>query len=115
MTYTASCHCGNVQLKIEKMASSISSCNCSICSRYAALWGYHSSEQVLIELGEFGLKSYRWGDEMIDFFACSHCASITHSITLEKSKMDRLAINYRMFDLKLYQDLTVNKIDGASW
>ncbi len=115
MAISASCHCGNVQIKTPKPVDIIHSCNCSICKRYAALWGFHKVGQVLIEIGDFELSSYRWGDEMIDFNFCSHCGSITHYLALEKSNIDRLAINYRLFDREIYKAIPINKIDGASW
>ncbi|MDQ7048930.1 MAG: hypothetical protein Q9M92_05060 [Enterobacterales bacterium] len=115
MTVRASCHCGNVQIKIQHLVAVLHSCNCSICHRYAALWGFHKVAQVFIEVGDFALSRYRWGDEMIDFYFCSHCGSTTHYLALKKSKIDRLAINYRLFEPDIYKDLAIKKIDGASF
>ncbi len=111
----ASCHCGNIQIKIEQKVDTLNRCNCSICRRYAALWGFHTCKQVTIEATSSAINRYIWGDEMIEFCFCSSCGCVTHYKTLAKAKTDRLAVNYRMFDHVVYQELPINEIDGASW
>ena len=35
-----SCHCGAVHWRFEGIPKSATTCNCSICRRYGALWAY---------------------------------------------------------------------------
>lgn len=35
-----SCHCGHIQLKVEQLRDTLTSCNCSIFHRYRDLWRY---------------------------------------------------------------------------
>ena len=72
-----SCHCGNIQLEANLPAQVII-CNCSICSRYQALWGYYSPEQVSIQVGEKGEDFYIWGDKLLEFVRCTGCGCVTH-------------------------------------
>jgi hypothetical protein len=35
-----SCHCGNVRWRLDGTPESATSCNCTVCRRYGALWAY---------------------------------------------------------------------------
>ncbi|USD61851.1 aldehyde-activating protein [Vibrio sp. SCSIO 43140] len=112
--HTLSCHCGNVQLSFESMPESVTSCNCSICRRYAALWGYFSPEDVLVTIKKIETKAYRWGDGYIDFQHCSICGCVTHYSSSGKADSSRTAINFRLADN--LANLHIRYFDGAdSW
>ncbi len=113
---TGQCHCGNVTISIPESPKTLTSCNCSICSRYASLWGYYTEKQVVVTAGKCGLKSYAWGDEHIDFHHCKNCGCITHYTSRDISKSDRVGVNFRMFEPELLKDIPVRLFDGAqSW
>lgn len=40
-----SCHCGNVKFTVTERPKWLTSCNCSICRRHAALWAHLDPEQ----------------------------------------------------------------------
>ncbi|WP_299494559.1 aldehyde-activating protein [uncultured Shewanella sp.] len=112
---TASCHCGNVQVAVDTLPDTITSCNCSICRRTAALWGYYPQAQVSVTVTTEPLQTYRWGDEYIDFHRCGKCGCMTHYTCRPKAEMDRVGVNYRLFDNEVVQQLAVRRIDGASF
>ena len=37
---TGSCHCGAAHWTLREIPGSITACNCTLCSRYGALWAY---------------------------------------------------------------------------
>lgn len=41
----ASCHCGKVRIEIGTLPATVTDCNCSLCRRYGALWGYYRRDQ----------------------------------------------------------------------
>ena len=49
---TGTCHCGAVRIRVRQAPRTVTSCNCSICRRYGALWAYYqaSSVQNLVNL-----------------------------------------------------------------
>ena len=71
-TYNASCHCGAVAYRVtvspplDHSASSVSSCNCSICVRNGYLFIYVPSKDVEFEKGE-GAMTVGLG---FPFFSC---------------------------------------------
>lgn len=113
---TGQCHCGNIQLSVEQLPTSLTSCNCSICRRYASLWGYYKPTQVVIVQGQHGLSSYAWGDEYLEFHHCEKCKCITHYTSTSASPVERVGINFRMFEPHLVDPIQIRHFDGAdSW
>ncbi|MEW5250475.1 GFA family protein [Microbulbifer sp. 2201CG32-9] len=107
------CHCGNVSLTIDKPSAEATQCNCSICSRYGAIWGYFQPAQVAVSIGEKGVSAYSHGDQCIRFISCSHCHCATHYHTTTTVSPARLAINYRMFDAEILEAIKIRYFDGA--
>ncbi|WP_339612289.1 hypothetical protein [uncultured Pseudoalteromonas sp.] len=42
----ASCHCGNIKIAVPEITDTVTSCNCSACSKYASLWANFSPKDV---------------------------------------------------------------------
>jgi hypothetical protein len=110
---TASCHCGNIRILIPELPHSLSSCNCSVCRRYGALWAYFTRRQVTLDADEKALAAYRWGDRTIDFWHCANCGCLTHYTSREDGPESRFAVNARMLPPDLIESLPVRRFDGA--
>ena len=109
-----SCHCGAVTIDIQVIPDSLTSCNCSTCHRYGALWGYFKPDEVKIEDNSIVLQRYAWADENIYFCHCSKCGCVTHYETTEKTESPPLvALNFRMANPVDIKSVKVRKFDGA--
>lgn len=108
------CHCGNIKLKIPNLTDTMTSCNCSICARYAALWGYFVQSDVEISVGEYGSLQYCRGDREILFHFCNQCGCVTHYSAIVALPTSRVAVNYRMLEPQLIKRLAVRYFDGAN-
>lgn len=97
------CHCGNIELLIPTLTDTGTSCNCSICSRYASVWGYFTEYEVKVKIGKYGISSYCYGDKMINFNHCTYCGCITHYTSTNPGPSTRLAVNYRMFSSEVFE------------
>jgi hypothetical protein len=106
------CHCGNIQIKINKLVDSLTSCNCSICNRYGTLWGYYKPEDVLIDNDDKSII-YSYGDKNIEFYFCKKCGCVTHYLTTKKVKDSKVGINFRMANIKDIDSIKIRKFDGA--
>ena len=114
--HTASCHCGNIRILIPELPSILTSCNCSLCHRYGALWAYFTRAQVKLEAANGTLAHYRWGDCTIDFWHCTQCGCLTHYTSVDDAPGSRFAVNTRMLPLNVTESLTIRHFDGAeSW
>ena len=115
MTITARCHCGDVEITADSLPEFLGDCNCSICRRYKALWGYYAPESVSIKTRGDATVAYIWGDREVAFQHCRNCGCITHYVTTELCPTRVVAVNFRMVDPALYENVRIKKIDGASY
>ncbi|CAH0525887.1 GFA family protein [Vibrio hippocampi] len=114
--HNVQCHCGNITLSYQQQPEHLTRCNCSLCRRYAALWGYFRSEEVKVTVENGKLNRYCWGDKEINFSSCSICGSVTHYSSVAPTPESRLAINFRMADKEVVSHLPIRLFDGAdSW
>lgn len=113
--YKASCHCGNVQITVAELTETTTSCNCSICNRFGALWMYYKADDLAIQCEKTPTVAYIWGDKTIEFHHCPLCGCTTHYLSVDKENQ-RAAINGRMFNLDIITSIKIRKFDGAvSW
>ncbi|ESP90810.1 MULTISPECIES: GFA family protein [Pseudoalteromonas] len=116
MDLSGSCHCGNIAITLKKAVDLVTSCNCSLCHRYGAIWGYFELSEVELTVTNSQVKSYQHGDQYLAFHHCSDCGCVTHYTPTEKYNTTRMAVNLRMFDKALLNEVSVRYFDGAdSW
>jgi hypothetical protein len=109
----ANCHCRAVNVEAARAPRRVTDCNCSICRRYAALWAYYKARDVRVT-GK--TDRYLWGDRMVAFHRCKVCGCITHYTSTKKSRIDRVAVNARLFDPEIVSRARIRRFDGAvSW
>ena len=109
----ASCHCGNVSLSIKPHPKHLISCNCSICQRLGALWGYFLPEDIDILIKQSPTNTYQWGDKNINFQHCPLCGCTTHYIPTKESGREKMAVNFSMVDKAVSDEIAVKYFDGA--
>jgi len=108
-----SCHCGNTVIVLQRKIELVTSCNCSICHRYGAIWAYFSPESIDIQSRETPTQTYVHGDKLIDFHQCSICGCTTHYTPTAKGKRNRMAVNLRMFERSILDKVNIRYFDGA--
>jgi hypothetical protein len=111
---TGSCHCGAVRIEVAVTPQRLTSCNCSICSRYGALWAYYTRQQVRVRCAPDAASAYLWGDREIEFWHCKTCGCITHWESIDKDAASRIAVNARILPPGEIAAIPVRKFDGAS-
>jgi hypothetical protein len=116
---TASCHCGAVTLRFRRTPRAITQCNCSICRRYGALWGYFRRSSVSVSAAKKALASYTWRNRVREFWHCRTCGCLTHYEQRVKKPdgSDTLAVNLRNVDQpEQIAAVPIKLLDGAgSW
>jgi len=109
----AICHCGNIKISVPEVTKSVSSCNCSACSRYASLWAYFSPKDINVIAEANAISSYSWGDKTIEFHHCNNCGCLTHYTPTKLGNKDKMAVNFRLVDTSIISTLKVRYFDGA--
>ena len=95
---TATCHCGAVRVRLARAPRTLTSCNCSICRRYAALWAYVSPKSVRIEAPRGALEGYAWRQKVRTYFRCKRCGCVTHYRYRKTGPAYPVAVNARNLD-----------------
>lgn len=111
--FSASCHCGAVNLEIAEKPQSLTECTCSICHRLGAQWAYYTQQQVKVTGSPNTRKAYLWGDKCIEFYHCKSCGCTTHYESVEKNDESRIAVNARIMRPQDITDIPVRIFDGA--
>lgn len=116
--FTGQCHCGNVRFSAQHQPQSLTECNCSLCFRYGSIWAYFTVSEVAVAFRDQPTVAYRWGDRLIDFHHCPYCGCLTHytGTQPEAGDGDRVALNARMCDRSVTENIRIRHFDGAdSW
>lgn len=110
---TASCHCGDVQIELDAVPTSVTECTCTICRRYGARWAYNTRRTARVVSDPDRMSAYVWGDRELEFFHCKRCGCLTHYESVEKNDDSRIAVNARMMSPDDVAGATVRVFDGA--
>jgi len=111
------CHCGAVRWELADWPSYATSCNCSACRRFGALWVHTPTSRVSLDYAHEATIAYVWGDATLAFMSCRTCGCTTHWESLQEDDGDpRMAVNLKMADPAIVDAVTVRHFDGAdSW
>jgi len=112
----ATCHCGSVRIRVRRLPRTLTSCNCSICRRYGALWAYYKPTSVQIDAPKGGLAKYSWNHRIREYHRCKRCGCVTHYTYRKQRLRGTVAVNARNFELDAIAQARIRHLDGAvSW
>src|SRR5687768_751061 len=115
-TIVATCHCGAIRIHVSGVSRTLTSCNCSICRRYGALWAYYAARAVTIDAPRGGLSKYSWNRRIRDYYRCKKCGCITHYKYRKKRRDPTVAVNAVNFEPSALVGVRIRHLDGAvSW
>lgn len=95
MAITGSCHCGAIQIVVPSAPQWVANCNCSICRKTGGLIAYFPDDGSVTVSGD--TATYIWGDRMVAFHFCPHCACRSHWTSTGES-YGRIGVNARLLD-----------------
>ncbi len=107
------CHCGKTRWKLDHAPSSAKACNCTACRRYGVLWAYGCIDDDAHVTGE--TTAYIRDDEgSLEFHFCASCGCLTHWLATAPGAdgRKRAAVNLRLAEPNLVEDLPVVRFDG---
>jgi hypothetical protein len=114
-----SCLCGAVHVTVAKRPDYLNECNCQLCRKSGARWGYFAPEEV----GVLGLTaSYCRADKEdpgAELHFCPACGSTTH-FTLTQSAVAKhgnvvTGVNLRLAEARELAGIELRFPDGASY
>ena len=109
----ASCHCGSIKIEIPRKPRTLTTCNCSICRRYGALWAYYQAAEVSVRGKRGAMSSYLWGEQRIRIMRCERCGCVTHWVAAKNPRSSRMGVNTRNVDPEIMKGVRIRRLDGA--
>src|SRR5688500_11377221 len=110
---TASCHCGRVRLEVARKPRRLTSCNCSICRRYGALWAYYKRSSVHVVCAPDATAAYLWCHKPLELYRGNTCGCATHHERARKRVDSTIAVNARNMEPDAIASVRVRRLDGA--
>ena len=114
MTYTGSCHCGQVSFQVDGDLKGVMECNCSICSRKGALLWFVPRSAMTLLTPETALSTYTFNKHVIQHRFCKSCGIHAFGEGADPKGNAMAAINVRCLDGVDLPSLPVQHFDGRS-
>ena len=114
-----SCHCGRVSVQTEKQPDFVHECNCTLCQKAGATWGYFNPKEVAIEGQTVGYSRTDKPEAGVSIHFCPCCGSTTHfeltQATIAKFGNTMVGVNMRLADENDLNGVELRYPDGLAW
>lgn len=114
-----SCLCGQIRVEIDKQPDFINECNCTLCSKTGARWGYFHPSEVSVEGATKGFCREDKDDPAAQIQFCTNCGSTTHFIltasAASKFGNSLMGVNMRLADERNLTGIELRYPDGQGW
>jgi hypothetical protein len=115
---TFSCLCGQVHVTVEPPAY-INECNCTLCSKSGARWGYFHPSDVAVDGSTKGYCRADKDDPNAEVHFCAECGSTTHFVltkgAVAKFGNTLMGVNMWLADERDLRGVEVRYPDGQAW
>lgn len=113
------CLCGQIRIELEKRPDFIHECNCTLCSKTGARWGYFHPSEVSVHGPTSGFRRADKDEANAEVHFCPTCGSTTHFV-LTESAVSRfgnsfVGINMWLADASALAGTELRYPDGRSW
>ncbi|MEO0438729.1 MAG: aldehyde-activating protein [Pseudomonadota bacterium] len=117
---TGSCACGSVSVSTTRKPDFIHDCNCGLCRKVGAGWGYFVSEEVEVTgaTNIFERPDKKVPTASVHF--CPTCGTTTHftpsaAQRAQQSCADYVGVNAKLFSPSELTGIEIRFPDGANW
>jgi hypothetical protein len=116
---TLSCLCGQVHVTVQTRPEYVNECNCTLCSKTGARWGYFHPSEVGIDGSTKGYCRTDKDDPNAEVHFCAECGSTTHFI-LTKAAVAKfgntlMGVNMWLADERDLRGIELRYPDGQAW
>ncbi|MEW6435787.1 MAG: aldehyde-activating protein [Pseudomonadota bacterium] len=114
-----SCLCGQVNVAINKKPDYINECNCTLCSKSGARWGYFHPSEVDVAGATQGYSRDDKADPNAQIHFCRTCGATTHFVLTEsaiaKFGNTLMGVNMRLANDSDLAGIELRFPDGRAW
>jgi hypothetical protein len=112
-TYEGSCHCGRVRFRVSADLSTVSACNCSMCTKKGFLHLIVAPERFELLSGEDDLAVYEFNTRVAKHRFCRTCG--VHPFYTPRSDPGSVDVNARCLHGVDPASLEPSRFDGRNW
>jgi hypothetical protein len=116
---TLSCLCGRVHIIVERRPEYVNECNCTLCSKTGARWGYFHPPEVGIDGSTRGYCRTDKDDPNAEVHFCAECGSTTHFVltkgAISKFGNTLMGVNMWLANEHDLRGIEVRYPDGQAW
>lgn len=117
MTFT--CLCGHVRLTVAR-PEYINECNCTLCRKAGARWGYFDPASVSIDGSTRGYRRADKDEPNAEVHFCAACGSTTHFVLTEGAVArfggdTLMGVNMGLADPRDLAGIELRYPDGEAW
>src|ERR1700730_16458631 len=112
--YAGGCHCGKVRFQATMALGKVMECNCSICSRVAALRTFMPASRLKLSSGADALTDYQFGKQHLPLLFCKVCGVHSFASGTGPDGVEMRAIHVRCLDGRDGNRREVAHFDGKS-
>ena len=91
------CPCGGVTVEVPGAPAYLNSCNCSLCFRLGALWGYFDPADVTVA-GETRPFARTDIEQWLETNFCPACSAVVSWTAVRDLGKPRMGVNMRLFE-----------------
>lgn len=114
-----SCLCGAVHVETAKRPDFVHECNCVLCTKTGARWGYFHPDEVTVFGATHGYSRSDKDEPSADVRFCPVCGSTTHfaltTSAAAKHGNVMLGVNLRLADEADLAGIELRFPDGRAW
>ena len=115
MKYHGSCHCGNVAIDVETEITGAVSCNCSICSKSAALLAFAPRDAMTVIAAPDAMTTYTFNKHVIQHKFCKTCGIKVFGEGVDPKGNKMAAVNVRCLEGFELGNVERTLVDGKSF
>ncbi len=113
------CLCGRVCISITKRPEFIHECNCTLCRKSGARWGYFHPSEAIVEGATRGYCRTDKADPSAEAHFCPGCGCTTHFVltatAMAKHGNAMMGVNMWLADPRELAGIELRFPDGAAW
>jgi hypothetical protein len=114
MSYSGSCHCGNIAYTVDGDIDQVMACNCSICGRRGYLLWFVPRSALHLSTPESNLATYTFNKHVIRHHFCATCGCAPFGIGADVKGNEMVAINARCLEGVEPASLKTVQYDGRA-
>ena len=114
-----SCLCGRVRIALASRPDYVNACNCTLCAKTGARWGYFNPGDVIVSGTTQAYRREDKADPTVEIGFCGRCGATTH-FRLTQSAAARfgdtmMGVNMALADECDLAGIELRFPDGKTW